>query len=151
MSLAGEERDKLIIAYPAVKTGTGHVSATAQLEFGARATGEPHHFHEATTSSTTRWSTGGSPELVGTRYHPPRTHRLIGYKFHTQVNRVDAGETASLNRVARLMAANGLQGRPRPKRRGQRSRPVVTPPGVRNLLELDFMQWLLADVAEHGP
>lgn len=49
------------------------------------------------------------------------------------------------------MAANGLQGRPRPKRRGQRSRPVVTPPGVRNLLELDFMQWLLADVAEHGP
>src|SRR5690606_41959933 len=26
-----------------------------------------------------------SPELVGTRYHPPRTHCLIGYKFHTQV------------------------------------------------------------------
>ena len=51
---------------------------------------------------------------------------------------VDAGETASLNRVARLMAANGLQGWPRPKRRGQRGRPVVTPPGVRNLLERDF-------------
>src|SRR5690606_6446948 len=26
-----------------------------------------------------------SPELVGTRYHSPRTHCLIGYKFHTQV------------------------------------------------------------------
>lgn len=46
LSLAGQERDKLIIAYPAVKTGTGYVSTTVQLEFGARATGEPHHFHE---------------------------------------------------------------------------------------------------------
>lgn len=45
LSLAGQERDKLIIAYPAVKTGTGYVSATVQLEFGARATGEPHQFH----------------------------------------------------------------------------------------------------------
>src|SRR5690606_24517486 len=27
-----------------------------------------------------------SPELVGTRYHSPRTHCLIGYKFHTQVS-----------------------------------------------------------------
>lgn len=46
LSLAGQARDKLIIAYPAVKTGTGYVSSTIQLEFGARATGEPHHFHE---------------------------------------------------------------------------------------------------------
>lgn len=46
LSLAGQDRDKLIIAYPAVKTGTGYVSTTVQLEFGARATGEPHHFHE---------------------------------------------------------------------------------------------------------
>lgn len=45
LSLAGQERDKLIIAYPAVKTGTGYVSATVQLEFEARATGEPHQFH----------------------------------------------------------------------------------------------------------
>ena len=50
----------------------------------------------------------------------------------------DQGETASLNRVARLMAADGLQGWPRPKRRGQRGQPALTPPGVRNLLERDF-------------
>ncbi|NLF77827.1 MAG: IS3 family transposase [Chloroflexi bacterium] len=50
----------------------------------------------------------------------------------------EEGETASLNRVAWLMAADGLQGWPRPKRRGQRSRPALTPPGVRNLLERDF-------------
>lgn len=50
----------------------------------------------------------------------------------------DQGEKASLNRVARLMAAEGLQGCPRPKRRGPRSRPALTPPGVRNLIERDF-------------
>jgi hypothetical protein len=33
----------LILAYPAVKTGTGYSAPTIQLEFGARATGEPHH------------------------------------------------------------------------------------------------------------
>lgn len=42
LTLAGKDRDKLIVAYPAVKTGTGYSSATVQLEFGARATGEPH-------------------------------------------------------------------------------------------------------------
>lgn len=51
---------------------------------------------------------------------------------------VEEGETASLNRVARLMAAEGLQGWPRPKRRGQRGHPALTPPGVRNQLERDF-------------
>ena len=51
---------------------------------------------------------------------------------------VEEGETASLNRVARLMAVDGLQGWPRPKRRGQRAQPTLTPPGVRNLLERDF-------------
>jgi len=51
---------------------------------------------------------------------------------------VEEGEPASLNRVARLMAADGLQGWPRPKRRGPRSQPALTPPGVRNLLERDF-------------
>lgn len=50
----------------------------------------------------------------------------------------DQGESASLNRVARLMAADGLQGWPRPKRRGQRGQPVLAPPGVRNLLERNF-------------
>lgn len=51
---------------------------------------------------------------------------------------VEEGETASLNRVARLMARNGLQGWPRKKRRGQRAQPGLPPPGVRNLLERDF-------------
>jgi len=45
LSVAGKDNDKLIIAYPAVKTGTGYAAATIQLEFGARATGEPHQTH----------------------------------------------------------------------------------------------------------
>ena len=55
-----------------------------------------------------------------------------------QEDLVEEGLTASRNRVARLMAAAGLQGWPRPKRRGQRAQPTLTPPGVRNLLERDF-------------
>ncbi|HFT6995057.1 TPA: IS3 family transposase, partial [Stenotrophomonas maltophilia] len=51
----------------------------------------------------------------------------------------EEGEIASLNRVARLMAADGLQGWPRRKRRGKRGSPSVTPPGVVNLLERDFL------------
>jgi len=43
LTLAGKDQDKLILAYPAVKTGTGYSAPTIQLEFGARATGEPHH------------------------------------------------------------------------------------------------------------
>ena len=50
----------------------------------------------------------------------------------------DAGESASKNRIARLMAAEGLQGWPRKKKRGQRAQPSLTPPGVQNLLERDF-------------
>lgn len=45
LSLAGKDQDKLILTYPAIKTGTGYSAPTIQLEFGARATGEPHHFH----------------------------------------------------------------------------------------------------------
>lgn len=48
LNIDGENRDKLIVAYPALRTGTGYVSATVQLEFGARATGEPHQFHPVT-------------------------------------------------------------------------------------------------------
>lgn len=55
-----------------------------------------------------------------------------------QEDLAEEGETASLNRVARLMAAAGLQGWPRPKRRGPRSQPALTPPGVCNRLERDF-------------
>lgn len=51
----------------------------------------------------------------------------------------EEGETASLNRVARLMTAGGLQGWPRRKRRGLRASPTMTPPGVVNLLERDFL------------
>lgn len=48
LTVAGEHRDKLLIEYPPVKAGTGYVAPTIQLEFGARATGEPHQFHEIT-------------------------------------------------------------------------------------------------------
>lgn len=48
------------------------------------------------------------------------------------------GQPASLNRVARLMAAHDLQGVPRPRRQGGK-RPRSTRPGhVRNHLERDF-------------
>lgn len=50
----------------------------------------------------------------------------------------DAGETASKNRIARLMAADGLFGWPHKKRRGQRAQPSLPLPGIRNLLERDF-------------
>src|SRR5690606_1655514 len=36
-----------------------------------------------------------SPELVGTQYHSPRTHCLIGYKFHTQVRWQHRNESQS--------------------------------------------------------
>jgi hypothetical protein len=45
LTRAGKDRDKLILSYPAVKTGTGYSAPTIQLEFGARATVEPHHVH----------------------------------------------------------------------------------------------------------
>ena len=35
LTLAGKDRDKLILSYPAVKTGTGYSASTIQLEFGA--------------------------------------------------------------------------------------------------------------------
>jgi putative transposase len=50
----------------------------------------------------------------------------------------DEGETASLNRVARLMACAGLQGWPRRRRRRFGGKPGVRPFGVENLLERDF-------------
>lgn len=45
LRITGKDNEKLILAYPAVKTGTGYAAATIQLEFGARATGEPHQTH----------------------------------------------------------------------------------------------------------
>jgi|TARA_Y100001937_G_scaffold74066_1_gene100809 putative transposase len=48
------------------------------------------------------------------------------------------GETASLNRVARLMAAEKIQGWPRRKRRGFGRAASGRAAGVKNLLERDF-------------
>lgn len=55
-----------------------------------------------------------------------------------QEDLTDQGESTSLNRVARLMAAEGLQGWHRPKHRGPRYRAALAPLGVRNRLERDF-------------
>ncbi len=43
LTLGGEEKDKLLLRYPALSEGTGYVAPVVVLEFGARATGEPHH------------------------------------------------------------------------------------------------------------
>ena len=42
LEIAGAEKDKLLLHYPAIKQGTGYISPTVTLEFGGRATGEPH-------------------------------------------------------------------------------------------------------------
>ena len=42
LELTGEAQDKLLLHYPAVGQGTGYVAPAVVLEFGARATGEPH-------------------------------------------------------------------------------------------------------------
>ena len=42
LEITGAERDKLLLHYPAVKQGTGYVAPVGTLEFGGRATGEPH-------------------------------------------------------------------------------------------------------------
>ena len=51
----------------------------------------------------------------------------------------EEGETASKNRIARLMSVNSLQGWPRKKKRGQRGKPGLPPAGIRNHLERDFL------------
>lgn len=48
LSLAGNENEKLILAYKPIKVGTGYTASTIQLEFGGRATGEPHQRHAVT-------------------------------------------------------------------------------------------------------
>ncbi|MGQ2923274.1 MAG: nucleotidyl transferase AbiEii/AbiGii toxin family protein [Hydrogenophaga sp.] len=42
LEIAGAEHDTLLLHYPAIKQGTGYVSPVITLEFGGRATGEPH-------------------------------------------------------------------------------------------------------------
>ncbi len=58
----------------------------------------------------------------------PRMHEYL----------LDDGETVSLNRVARLMATELIQGWPRRKRRGFGRVASGRPAGVKNLLERDF-------------
>jgi Nucleotidyl transferase AbiEii toxin, Type IV TA system len=42
LEIGGADDDKLLLHYPAIKRGTGYVSPVVALEFGGRATGEPH-------------------------------------------------------------------------------------------------------------
>jgi hypothetical protein len=42
LELGGQDNDKLFLRYPALAGGTGYVAPVVTLEFGARATGEPH-------------------------------------------------------------------------------------------------------------
>ena len=46
VELGGQENDKLLLHYPALTKGTGYVAPVVTLEFGGRATGEPHQIHE---------------------------------------------------------------------------------------------------------
>lgn len=42
LEIGGQAQDKLLLQYPALKQGTGYVKPVVVLEFGGRATGEPH-------------------------------------------------------------------------------------------------------------
>ena len=42
LEIGGTDNDKLMLHYPALKHGTGYVPPVVTLEFGGRATGEPH-------------------------------------------------------------------------------------------------------------
>lgn len=44
----GQDNDKLLLRYPALTQGTGYVAPVVTLEFGGRATGEPHQIHHVT-------------------------------------------------------------------------------------------------------
>lgn len=42
VEIGGEERDKLLLSYPPINQGSNYVAPVVLLEFGGRATGEPH-------------------------------------------------------------------------------------------------------------
>lgn len=42
LAIGGAQRDTLLLHYRSIKQGTGYVSPVVTLEFGGRATGEPH-------------------------------------------------------------------------------------------------------------
>ena len=74
--------------------------------------------------------------LVRIRDHHAASDGVMGApRMHEELT--DEGETASLNRIARLMAKNGLQGIPQ-KRQWRHKSSGVRPAHVRNHLERDF-------------
>lgn len=48
LTIGGTDHDKLLLHYPAHQLGTGYVSPVVTLEFGGRATGEPHRVMQVT-------------------------------------------------------------------------------------------------------
>lgn len=48
LEVSGADQDKLLLHYRAVKQGTGYVAPVVTLEFGGRATGEPHEIMPVT-------------------------------------------------------------------------------------------------------
>ena len=42
LEVSGEEKNHLLLSYPQINKGTGYVAPVVLLEFGGRATGEPH-------------------------------------------------------------------------------------------------------------
>ena len=48
LELGGQDKDKLLLHYPALAQGTGYVAPAVTLEFGGRATGEPHQIFPIT-------------------------------------------------------------------------------------------------------
>jgi hypothetical protein len=48
LELGGQDNDKLLLHYPALTQGTGYVAPAVTLEFGGRATGEPHQVFQVT-------------------------------------------------------------------------------------------------------
>ena len=49
LEIGGAEQEKLMLHYPALKRGTGYVTPVITLEFGGRATGEPHQVLSVTS------------------------------------------------------------------------------------------------------
>jgi len=48
LELGGQDNNKLFLHYPALTQGTGYVAPVVTLEFGGRATGEPHQIFPIT-------------------------------------------------------------------------------------------------------
>ena len=62
LTISGKNNDNLIVAYQAVKTGTGYAAPTIRLEFEARSTGEPHHTHRTVCDIASVYGWRGIPD-----------------------------------------------------------------------------------------